>query len=50
MVLAGLPGRDKVPKGHWERLMGLAEEVWVEGGQGQFVTGWCFVDEPLGDE
>lgn len=53
-VLAGFPGRDRVPKGHWEWLTRLAEEVWVDGdgrvGQEQFVTGWCFVDEPLGGE
>lgn len=54
MVLAGFPGSDKVPRGHWKRLKRLAEEVWVQnavdGGREQFVTAWCFVDEPLGDE
>ena len=56
LVLRGLPGRLALPRGHWERMVRLAEDVVVGGGEGeggqgdvQLVTGWCSVDEPFGD-
>ena len=56
LVLRGVPGQLALPRGHWERMARLAEDVAVGGGGGgdeegdvQLVTGWCRVDEPLGD-
>lgn len=60
VVLSGLPGREAVPRGHWERLVNMAGEVAVlsrrrrihergeEEADRQLVTGWCHVDEPVG--
>lgn len=53
LVLKGLPGRECVPTGHWERLVALAGDVRVKGddeGVVQLVTSWCSVEEQLGDE
>lgn len=59
LVLRGFPGRAAVPRGHWDRLVRLAEDVAVmtrgereddrRGVGVQLVTGWCNVDEPVGD-
>jgi hypothetical protein len=53
LVLRGLPGRLALPRDHWDRMVRLAEDVVVGGAEGeadvQLVTGWCSVDEPLGD-
>ena len=51
LVLRGMPGRESLPRGHWERVVQLAEAVAVgEGDSGvQLVTGWCSHDESLGE-
>jgi hypothetical protein len=71
LVLQGIPGRACVPRGHWDRLILLAEAVRVSstrtrgaadtrGRQGkkasepevksvQLITGWCKVDELMGE-
>lgn len=56
LVLQGVPGKAYVPRGHWDRLVRLAEDVRLSGEavlggnrMAQFVTGWCRIDDPLGD-
>lgn len=60
LVLRGLPGSAYVPRGHWDRLVKLAEDVRlssgceVEGTAGagkvvQLVKGRCNINEPLGE-
>lgn len=49
LVLRGMPGREALPRGHWERMVQLAEDVAVGATGEQLVTGWCTHDESLGD-